>query len=170
MSTPTAPPAQGPSYVSPLEERIEHVHALIARMLEQQSHAGREELYTATQTGNTDASGDLTLSVFKVPSGFTFALHRTIIESAAYTPAVPYSNAAAYLTVNRGQPGPGSLRDFGPASAGGPLIPGLLTDPSRSGAVFQSGEEVVIFLNAGPATTAVAITIQGYLNYGDDAK
>ena len=120
-----------------------------------------------------DGSGNGVCVVYNVAAGMEFCPSRIVFADAdgTYTPASPYSNAAAWVGVYRLDAGavggagpsteaftPGGLRDFGPSTAGGPILPGLLSDGFDTTANYKGPCSVGLRIVGGPASK----TIVGY--------
>ena len=128
-------------------------------------------------SGNTDASGNLFLIVYKVASGEQFRLTRALCEAAGQTPASPFSAAAAwvamYATDLDQAPGgtvvgianamQGGQVMFGPPVAGGPILPFLYTSEESNASEIRGPANLVLVVTAGPATARITVRYQGTL-------
>ena len=164
---------QGPPMSVPVEDWQKHIEA-IERLGQQINLMTRPDIVVGVAQGNTDSSGNLKMSVYRVAAGMEARLGRltgTALVAAtgvAYTAAVPYTNAAAYLelhdTDSSSQIGPTSLMDFGPPTAGGPVFPFLFTDQSMQAALVRGPREFVLNIVSGPASTMVVVRYQIHLS------
>ena len=143
-----------------------------ARMLRQLMQLDRQfpeegRIYEVTIGGQTDGTtGNLTMRLFDVPQGFTAKITRLIVESASFSPASPFSTANAWHAIVSAPTGTqvdptkvwgsGMVRDFGPVTAGGPIIPALFTDNDDQAGVARGGRTVWYVLSG-----ASAAAIQG---------
>lgn len=105
-------------------------------------------------SGETDTNGNLDLRLFQVPQGHHFKATRVNIEAAGFTPASPFSNAAAWIALIRGAIfSPGSILDFGPSSSGGSILPSIFSTSSNHAPALNGGEILTLHL-VGSATLA----------------
>lgn len=132
-------------------------------------------IYEVTIGGQTDATtGNATLRLFEVPQGLVAKVVRVVVESAAFSPASPFSTANAWHAIVSAPTGTqiapanvwgsGMVRDFGPVSAGGPLIPALFTDNDDQAGVGRSGRTIWYVLNGASAAAILnkqlAVTVR----------
>lgn len=117
-------------------------------------------------SGQTDASGNLDLRLFVVPMGYNFFATRVNIEGGTFTPALPFANAAAWLALIRGQIfATGSVLDFGPATAGGTIIPSIFSTSRNHAPMLRGGEILTLHVvgSASLANTSIWARCQGFL-------
>lgn len=171
---PGQPPApaegqQGPPISIPYEAWQRHL-ALLDEVGRTLALTTRPDIVVANASGNTDANGDLFLPIYQVAAGMEATVHRitgnalVAATGVAYTPANPYSNAAAYLLFhevdNPGQVGFSSLMDFGPPTASGPIFPFLITDNSMQAMLVRGPRWITMQVESGPASTQVMVRYQ----------
>jgi len=130
---------------------------------------------TGIASGNTDASGNLFLVVYKVAAGEQFRLTRAVVECQGYTPASPYSNASAWGafyeldtdTISSftaiGDVLQGAMKDLFPQTAGGPMFPAVFTDQGMQAAEIRGPRTLILVVASGPATKRVTVNYQGAL-------
>lgn len=126
----------------------------------------RHDDYVGIASGNTDSSGNLTLAVMQARQGFSFNLRRALIEAAtfdasAYTPAVPYTNAAfwtaLFVSDDPTSVAQGQMLDF-PA----PLaLPASAEYGDEEGPLIRAGEWLVLYVKTGPASKRITCRYQG---------
>ncbi len=111
-----------------------------------------------------DANGNTTvgstpgaIKTFRVPVGYSFSLHRITFKSDGSTFAVPFTNAAGYIEIQR----QGQMVDG--ITLNSPGFPLVFTAGSAQAPVYDNGDRVEILIVGGPANTPVAIYIQGTL-------
>jgi hypothetical protein len=110
--------------------------------------------------GTGDAFGESAgVTLYQVPLGFEFALHRIILDVDGYTPAAPFTNVAGYAEIHQH-----SKRiefvNFSPAAGGLPAVNSWGTQDAPR---FLNGDRVRIEVHGGPANVAMAIRAQGTL-------
>lgn len=108
----------------------------------------------STFRGSTSA---VAVPVFRVPAGYTFALHRITFKPDGSTLADPFVNADGYLEIQR----QGQYLDG--VSLDTPGLPVAFTSGNASAPVFDNNDRVEILIVGGPADTAVAVYVQGTL-------
>lgn len=117
--------------------------------------------------GQTDASGNLDLVLYRVPQGFQFITTRVTFEDATHNAGTPFSAAGAWVALISGDKfQPGSMRDQAPnpGNAGAtPIIPGIFSDGSNEAAVFRGGEIVTLHVvgTAALANVDIFASLQG---------
>lgn len=131
--------------------------------------------YQVTVPGQTDgATGNAAVRLFDMPQGLLGKITRVVVESLSFNPAAPFSAASAWhaiVDVSTGTQvapanvwGSGMVRDFGPTTAGGPLIPALFVDDDPSAGLIRSGRSCWYVLNgasaAGILNKQLAITVR----------
>jgi len=167
-SPPAPPPGEesvGPALINLVQEtrRAREVqHELFTDFLRK---IHKREVYEQV-SGTTDASGNLDLPLFQCPQGYNFAATRVNIEGGAFTPASGFSNANAWLALIRGLKfGVGSILDFGPAAAGGVIIPSIFSTSDSHAPRISGGEWITLHIvgTAGFANTSVWVRTQGRL-------
>ena len=116
-----------------------------------------------TYAFKTDGSGNYQGSVYDVRFGYKLTPIRLTIAdpSGTYTPASPYSNAAAWIGLFADDTGFTVLSDFGPTVAGGPIIPGMFAYSEDAGMICRSflGFRIV----TGPASVPLVVNGIGIL-------
>jgi hypothetical protein len=113
-------------------------------------------------TGQTNASGNVDIALYQVPMGFEAQFTRINIEAVGFTPAVPYTNAAAWAAIYRGLAfGNGAILDFAPASPGGGIFPGVWTDSATQAIRLRGGEWLSFHLVGSASVAATAIYCRG---------
>ncbi len=130
----------------------------------------RPDFVVGNASGQTDSDGNATIRIYQAAAGMEARIHRltgnalVAATGVPYTPAVPYSNSAAYLTFHdvedEGGVGFTSLMDFGPPVAGGPIFPFLLTDNSMQAMIVRGPKMIVMQVHVGPASTQVEVRYQ----------
>lgn len=118
------------------------------------------------KTGQTDANGNADIVIYQVPQGMQFITTRVNVEDATHTPASPYTNAAGWIALIRGQAfAPGCIVDFipNPPLTNGPILPASITDGATEAGVFRGGEFVTLHVAgaAALATTDIWVRLQG---------
>jgi hypothetical protein len=117
---------------------------------------GTPDVVRMQASGMTTAAGFLELVVYAVPPGQSFILTRTIVEASGFTPGVPFTGAGAYLDILRND-----VREDFVSLAEAPGLPAISTDSETQGAVFQNGDQVIVRITGGPATTSITARIRG---------
>jgi len=115
-------------------------------------------------TGQTDASGNLDLVLYRVPQGMQFITTRVNVEATGFTPATPYTNAAGWLGLMKSDKfQQGTLIDFlpNPPVANGAILPASITDGATEAGVFRGGESIGLHIATGPATADIWVRFQG---------
>ena len=107
-----------------------------------------------------DSSGNGTLALYIVPATMSFALHRLLVDSDAYSPASPFTASGGYVELLRG----GVRVDFLDLASGVGQIPSVTKWGSSDGPVWQNLERVDLRFVAGPASTMVVARAQGTLS------
>jgi hypothetical protein len=132
---------------------------------------------TGVASGNTDASGNLFLIVYKVAAGEQFRLTRADVEAFGFTPAAPFSGATAWVAMYASDldqvPGgtftgianalQGGQVMIGPPVAGGPMLPFLYAETESAAPEIRGPANLILVVNAGPATTRITFRYQGTL-------
>jgi len=110
-----------------------------------------------------DGSGNYTGSGYDVRFGYKLTPLRIAIVDASgvYTPASPYTNAAAWIGLYQDDTGPGSMVDFGPGVAGGPIIPGVFMYSEDGGPICRV--QLGVTIRTGPANASLVINGLGVL-------
>jgi len=153
-----------------VRKQIDELGRTLAQLVPPDSPAG-------IASGNTDASGNLFLIVYATAAGEQFRLTRAVAEAYGYTPAVPYSNASAwvglYATAQQIAPGgtftgianalQGDMVAFGPPAAGGPILPFMYTAVESEAPEVRGPRLLVLVVAGGPASTRVTLHYQGTL-------
>jgi hypothetical protein len=123
-------------------------------------------------TGQTDSDGIATVGLYQVAAGIEAQLHRltgnalVAATGLPYTPAVPYSNAAAYFELFAAETprsdalSNAGLLDFGPPAAGGAILPFLITDMSMQASFVRGPMWFVAYVKGGPASTSLTFRYQ----------
>jgi hypothetical protein len=151
-----------------LRESLENLGRAIASATE-------EDPPTGVASGNTDASGNLWLPIYACAAGQQFRLHRAVVEAQGSSPTSP-SSAGWYgfyasdsdiapggTFTNIGDVLQGSLKDFAPATAGGPTFPAVFTDNSMQAAEVRGPKHLILVVVGGPATKRITVNYQGSL-------
>jgi hypothetical protein len=120
------------------------------------------ETIFAAFSDKTNASGTLNMRIYDVPDGMTFFLYKLIQWADGFTPAAPYSNAAAWSGIFHGQPSPANLADFAPYTTGGQLFP-LTAEWGDGAPEFRQNDTVFFQCNGGPVSTNITILLFGEL-------
>jgi hypothetical protein len=165
------PEPTGPLLVNQLVDGLsseDRARALMALWRDLSSRK-RELSELAAVTSQTDASGNLDLPAYQVPLGFEATITRVNIEAGSgnFTPAAPFAAANAWAALIRGlRFGTGSILDFAPASAGGPIFPGVWTDSATQAIRLRGGEWVTLHVvgTVTLATTPVYCRLQGWIS------
>lgn len=115
-------------------------------------------------SGLTDANGNLVLRVYDVEDGKAFSVGKIILWADGFTPASPYSNAAAWVGIFHGnQPSPANLADFAPYSPGGQIFPGTFEYGLLEAPEFKAPDNVTIGVFSGPPSTNITCLLFGEL-------
>lgn len=163
------PPPPGEEVAGPplfdLVKELRHAQEVGRQLLEESNKLLQRRTIVRRGNGQTDASGNVDIPLFVVPMGFEFVVTRVNVESPAFTPAVPYSAATAWIALILGDRfGVGAILDFlpNPPLASGPILPCLFTDGADQAGVLRGGEQVSIHLANGPVNSAIVCRLQGY--------
>lgn len=169
------PPAPGEESAGPamfdLVKETRRAQEVNRVLLDEASHLLARRRVVERTTGNTDANGLLDLPIYTVPGGFELAVTRYSVEDGVHTPAVPFTNAAAFLVlfVGRGSwqiGNMGAVLDFipNPPAAGGAIIPAVVTDGVDQAGIVRGGETVSLHVNAPTLiNAAIFVRLQGIL-------
>lgn len=161
---------EGPPLALPLQQWEQHLAEI--RQLGRAAALNGFDFTAGTATGATDSSGNAVIGLYQVAAGVEAWLTRLVVNArvaasnAIYTPAVPYSNAAAYLALYQAASpavndiGDAGLLDFAPPTAGGPIFPGLFTDNSMQAAFVRGPAWYVLRVVSGPASSSVTCRYQ----------
>ena len=98
-------------------------------------------------------------TIFTVPQGMDFALHRVIIDDDTHTPGNPFTAAGAYMDILRR----GVREDFLALTAAAGGFPVVKTWSMVEAIRFRNGETVQVQFVAGPANGTVLVRMQGTL-------
>lgn len=109
--------------------------------------------------GNTSvgSTSPAPFSLFSVPSGYQFALHRLALKPDGYTFAAPYTSGDGYLEIQR----VGRMVDG--ISLNSPGLPIVFTAGTADAVIFDNRESVDLLVVTGPASTSVQASLQGTL-------
>jgi hypothetical protein len=129
----------------------------------EQALARRPAVVRAEKSFETDANGDASASVYKVPLGMAFRLSRVLVQLDGFTAAVPFNGAGAYLEVRRNDVMVDFLSLVAGAAGGGSLPAKLDTESDSSAAWFANGDDVVVVLESVTASRSGVVRIQGLL-------
>lgn len=112
----------------------------------------------------TDGNGACTLAIYKNTTQRHLVIGRVILFADGYTPAVPYSNAAAYGYLFTGQNlSVGAIFDMLPSSAGAQMLPNVAEYSGLNGIRLKNNEVLSFALVGGPVNTNITGTIFGFL-------
>lgn len=152
-----------------LGEEIEGLGRAVATLTEPDAPTG-------VASGNTNADGNAFVPIYFAADGMQFRLHRAVIECQGYTPAAPYTNAAAWIGIYAldqqqapstftaiGDQLQGALKDLAPSTVGGPIFPAVFTDNSMQAAEVRGPRGLVLVVVGGPASKRVTVNFQGSL-------
>ena len=143
-----------------LRDSIERLGAFLARNSEPDEIAG-------IASGNTDASGNVWIPVYQVVAGMEVRVARITANAlnpatgVPYTAASTFSAAAAYMHLhfadgnNSNDLARGTLFDFAPATAAGPIFPGLFEYGTLDTPFAPGPKWLMLHVNAGPVSTQV---------------
>ena len=106
-----------------------------------------------------DATGAGIITIYAVPLGMEFALHRLLIDADGFTPGAPYNAAAGYVDILRGD----ERVDFLSLAAGSGAIPAVFSAGDSDAVRFRNGEQVNLRVVGGPVSTTVQVRAQGTL-------
>lgn len=134
----------------------------------------RPDTVAGVATGSTDSNGLAYIGLYTAAAGMEARLHRLTVNAvnpttaAFYTAASTYSNSAAYLEIHAAASpqandidnAHGSLLDFAPPTAGGPIFPGLFTDNSMQASFARGPMGFVLKVVTGPASTLIVARYQ----------
>lgn len=161
---------QGPPISEPLKGSYLELHRKLDELGSSLALQTRPDLVATGFQGQLDSSGNGVIGVYQVAEGYEARLQRlvgnalVVATGVPYTPAAPYSNAAAYLELYQSpqappqgvvRPGVSGLLDFGPPVAGGPIFPFLITDNSTQSSLVRGPNWLVLYVNTGPASAMV---------------
>ncbi len=131
------------------------------------------DISAGVASANTNSDGRAVIGIYQVAAGVEARLHRLSFNSVvpgtnvAYTFAVPYANAAAYLQLYEAevpdQPAALSnvgLLDGGPPVAGGPILPAIFSWDLGAAPVVRGPMWIVALLISGPASVQVTARYQ----------
>lgn len=161
---------EGPPLALPLQQWEQHLAEI--RQLGQAVARQGFDYVAGSGGGNLDASGNGVFGIYQVASGVQGILTRLVVNSRVpgtnvpYTPAVPFSAAAAWIGIyaaedpTSGLLGDAGLLDFGPVTAAGPIFPGLFTDDAAQAAFVRGPYGFVLRVVAGPVSAPVAFRYQ----------
>lgn len=113
--------------------------------------------------GELDASGDGTIVLSTVTVGMELVLNRLLIEADGYTPASPYTNAAAYFYLLRGDL-PIDFLSLVSGATGAGSLPALATWTNSYAPRYRDGEKISVQIVSGPANGIVTVTADGFLS------
>lgn len=161
--------AQGPALSEMAEENAQAERA--GRVLEALAYANylRREVDQVVRFP-FDANGDVKVLLYTSPAGNVSKLTRAVIDVQGFTPASPYTNAAAWAALyaipgistlippyaggasaNEHDADVGAMLDFAPATSGGPLFPGLFEYNEASAPRIRGGVSFVLFVKGTAA-------------------
>ncbi len=153
--------------VAPLRAIERGISAALDRMAIAEK---RQEASSAVATVQLDSNGDSVARgamIMEVRQGRGVRMTRLTLDADGYNPGAPYSLANSYVRLYRNEVAVGNLLDFGPATAGGPWLPGLFEMELSESPLLRSGERYVLDVNAGPATTRIGCVLT-YVEYEKD--
>lgn len=119
---------------------------------------------------NADAAGNLDVVMYSVPAGFELEVSRVVVESANSSPAVGYTNAAAWIAVIQGDRfALGSILDFLPnlpTAAGGFILPALFGQNNDEVGYVRGPNTVGLHITGGAplANIMISFRLQGRLH------
>lgn len=159
----------GPHFVDFVTDRFASVERALATLLAERERRLEREGFRKVVGGNTDGSGNATVTVFELAPNQKFALHRLVVEAAGYTFASPFNGAGAYLEVIVN----GAVWDgvsLVAAAAGGSSLPCVFTASRLQAVEAQDGETLAVKVFSGPASTQLSVRALGVLTtvFGDD--
>lgn len=167
-ATVTLPPEPGTEVAGPamfdLVREIKHAQMVGQQLLKQADSLLDTRTIVQTANGTTTAAGLLDLLLYTVPGGFEFVVTRVNVEAVGFTPAVPYTNAAGWIALCRGDSfAVGSMLDFlpNPPLASGPILPAVMSDGGEQAGAIRGGEKVSLHIQSGPATVDIYVRLQG---------
>lgn len=170
---PPAPSAgeQGPPLSAALEE-YQRIRAAIEKVGEATARLGFD-VVPGVASGQTNSSGVAVIGLYQVAAGVEGRIHRLTVNgvvpatNAAYTFAVPYSNAAAYLQLYAAEVpdqaaalSNSGLLDGGPPAAGGPILPAVFSWDYESAPVVRGPMWFVAYIVGGPVSTSISARYQ----------
>jgi hypothetical protein len=164
------PPPPGSESVGPalydLVMRTNRALDVQGELLHEAIIAGKRRKVIENVTGQTDNNGNLDLKIFQVPQGYNFSAVRVNVEAAGFTPASPFSSAAAWIALIRGTAFTvGSILDFGPATPGSAIIPCIFSTSDNHAPALNGGEILGLHITgaAGLANQDIWCRCQGWL-------
>lgn len=111
-----------------------------------------------------DAAGNLDQVMYQVPVGFELLLERVIVESSNASPAVGYTNAAAWIAVIVGDKfGLGSILEFAPnppVAAGGFILPWMFGQGSDEIGCIRGPQNIGLHITGGAPLASVMISFR----------
>lgn len=159
----------GPALFNLVEENVRAL-AVQSQLILKAIPLLNNRIIVEKHAGQTDATGNVDIPLYRVPQGFQFFTTRVTFEDATHTPGAPFSAAGAWVALIAGDKfAPGSLRDMAPnpGNAGAtPLIPGIFSDGSSEASIFRGGEIITLHV-VGTATLAnldIFATLQGQIS------
>lgn len=151
--------SQGPMMVA-LQQVTAELRAAAVALSKGAAHAVDHRVSAIAANVQTDANGDIdNQTLYTVQQGRRVQLTRLLLDTEAYNAGAPYANALSWVALYRNAAAVGNLLDFGPATAGGPWLPGLFEMQVSEAPMLRGGEKYVLSCNAGPATTRIGVTM-----------
>lgn len=122
---------------------------------------GQSTRVRATESGSTDASGNGTVTVYRVPAGRKFRLTRILVEADGQTFGVEFHSATGFVVIKRS----GGQIVWGTqlAAASNIGIPFVFNWSASAGMEFLNNETVDVVITGGPVSVGVQVDIEGDL-------
>lgn len=159
-------PQWGPPFVKFVDGRMSQLEKKVEKAIEKWSFQTQTILDFAsvqtTASGGLDQVTTPNCILFETNPGFTFALHRLIINvmNGTNNAGSPFSAANAYWELRVGN----EAVDFGSMATNVGSLPAKLTYGTRDAPRCRDGEIMSLFMSAGPANTRLLMRIQGSLD------
>lgn len=151
--------AMGPLMVA-LQEVTGEMKAAAVALGRGAVQAVNQRVSAVTVNVQTDSSGDiLAAPLYRVQAGRRVQLTRLILDTEGYDAGAPYAAALSWVAIYRNAQAVGNLLDFGPATAGGPWIPGLFQMQLSEAPMLLGGEQYILAANNGPASTRIGVSM-----------
>jgi hypothetical protein len=120
---------------------------------------------SAVANANLSAAGGLAMNLVQNRQSDKVAdITRIIVNTDTHTPAVPYTNAAAYIWFFLGDASSfnvASVIDYLPVAPNGTIFPGRLSYPLNIDPILMPGEKLSMLVVGGPANANVSAFIHG---------
>src|SRR5581483_4856624 len=115
---------------------------------------GNSVLPSGSAAGSAAA---VTVSLYEVPVGYRFRLHRMTIKPDGFTFGAPFTNAAGFIDIVQGE----LMRDG--ISFASPGLPAVWSAGTADGIDYSTGDYVRVSVSGGPPSTNLSIRMQGTL-------